>query len=97
MSDKKVWFITGGGRGMGVDIAKAALAAGNAVVATARDPEAVTKSIGAAADLLAARLTSPAGRRGSRGSGRGRTLRQYRRPSQQRRQLQRRLLRGADG
>ena len=34
MSDeKKVWFITGAGRGMGVDIAKAALAAGNAVVA----------------------------------------------------------------
>jgi hypothetical protein len=25
----KVWFITGAGRGMGVDIAKAALAAGN--------------------------------------------------------------------
>jgi NAD(P)-dependent dehydrogenase (short-subunit alcohol dehydrogenase family) len=31
MTDKKVWFITGAGRGMGVDIAKAALAAGNAV------------------------------------------------------------------
>jgi hypothetical protein len=31
--EKKVWFITGAGRGMGVDIAKAALAAGNAVVA----------------------------------------------------------------
>ena len=29
----KVWFITGAGRGMGVDIAKAALAAGNNVVA----------------------------------------------------------------
>jgi hypothetical protein len=55
MSDKKVWCITGAGRGMGVDIAKAALAGGNAVVATARDPEAVTKSIGAAADLFAAR------------------------------------------
>ena len=25
MSDKKVWFVTGAGRGMGVDIAKAAL------------------------------------------------------------------------
>jgi NAD(P)-dependent dehydrogenase (short-subunit alcohol dehydrogenase family) len=34
MTDRKVWFITGAGRGMGVDIAKAALAAGNAVVAT---------------------------------------------------------------
>jgi NADP-dependent 3-hydroxy acid dehydrogenase YdfG len=31
MTEKKVWFITGAGRGMGVDIAKAALAAGNAV------------------------------------------------------------------
>ena len=31
---KNTWFITGAGRGMGVDIAKAALAAGNAVVAT---------------------------------------------------------------
>ncbi len=33
MTDKKVWLITGAGRGMGLDIAKAALAAGNAVVA----------------------------------------------------------------
>ena len=29
----KVWFITGAGRGMAVNIAKAALAAGNAVIA----------------------------------------------------------------
>jgi NAD(P)-dependent dehydrogenase (short-subunit alcohol dehydrogenase family) len=56
MTDKKVWFITGAGRGMGVDIAKAALAAGNAVVATARDPEAVTKAVGGANDLLAVKL-----------------------------------------
>ncbi len=56
MSDKKVWFITGAGRGMGVDIAKATLAAGNAVVATARDPEAVTRAVGEVDDLLAARL-----------------------------------------
>ena len=32
MNNKKVWFITGAGRGMGVDIAKAALAAGYKVV-----------------------------------------------------------------
>jgi NAD(P)-dependent dehydrogenase (short-subunit alcohol dehydrogenase family) len=56
MTDKKVWFITGAGRGMGVDIAKAALAAGNAVVATARDPESVTKAVGEADDLLAVKL-----------------------------------------
>ena len=47
MSSKKIWFITGAGRGMGVDIAKAALAAGYAVVATGRDTEAVAKAVGA--------------------------------------------------
>jgi NAD(P)-dependent dehydrogenase (short-subunit alcohol dehydrogenase family) len=36
MSTQKIWFITGAGRGMGVHIAKAALAAGYAVVATGR-------------------------------------------------------------
>jgi len=41
MSSKKVWFITGAGRGMGVDFAKAARAAGHAVVATGRDRSAV--------------------------------------------------------
>jgi NAD(P)-dependent dehydrogenase (short-subunit alcohol dehydrogenase family) len=62
MSDRKVWFITGAGRGMGVDIARAALAAGNAVVATGRDPEAVATAVGEADDLLAVKLdvTSPA-------------------------------------
>ena len=38
MTDKKVWLVTGAGRGMDVDIAKAALAAGDAVVATGRNP-----------------------------------------------------------
>jgi len=56
MTDKKVWFITGAGRGMGVDIAKAALTAGNAVVATARDADAVTRAVGEADDLLALKL-----------------------------------------
>jgi NAD(P)-dependent dehydrogenase (short-subunit alcohol dehydrogenase family) len=46
MTDKKVWFITGAGRGLGLDIAKAALAAGHAVVATGRDPAKVTAAIG---------------------------------------------------
>jgi NAD(P)-dependent dehydrogenase (short-subunit alcohol dehydrogenase family) len=32
----KVWFVTGAGRGLGVDIAKKALAAGHSVVATGR-------------------------------------------------------------
>lgn len=56
MSDKKVWFITGAGRGMGVDIAKAALAAGNAVVATGRLPGAVAKAVGQLDDLLVVKL-----------------------------------------
>jgi NAD(P)-dependent dehydrogenase (short-subunit alcohol dehydrogenase family) len=34
MTEKKVWLITGAGRGLGVDIAKAALATGHAVVAS---------------------------------------------------------------
>jgi len=37
MSHKKTWLITGSSRGMGVDFAKAALAAGHAVVASGRD------------------------------------------------------------
>ena len=62
MVEKKVFLVTGAGRGMGVDIAKAALAAGYAVVATGRDPEKVARAVGAAGDLLAVRLdvTDPA-------------------------------------
>jgi NAD(P)-dependent dehydrogenase (short-subunit alcohol dehydrogenase family) len=56
MSEKKAWFITGAGRGLGVDIAKAALAAGHAVVATARNAESVTKALGEHDDLLAVDL-----------------------------------------
>src|SRR6478672_3818648 len=56
MTGKRVWFITGAGRGMGTDIAKAALAAGHAVVATGRNPERVAAAIGAHADLLAVKL-----------------------------------------
>jgi NAD(P)-dependent dehydrogenase (short-subunit alcohol dehydrogenase family) len=62
MADKRVWFITGAGRGMGVDIAKAALAAGHAVVATGRDPEKVAQAVGRSDDLLTVKLdiTDPA-------------------------------------
>ena len=38
----RVWFITGASRGFGALIAQEALAAGDAVVATARDPATVT-------------------------------------------------------
>ncbi len=61
--EKKVWLITGAGRGMGVDIAQAALAAGHAVVATGRNPERVGSAVGAHDDLLVVTLdvTDPAG------------------------------------
>ena len=54
--DQKVWIVTGAGRGMGADIARAALAAGHAVVATGRNPEAVTRALGEAGDLLVVEL-----------------------------------------
>jgi NAD(P)-dependent dehydrogenase (short-subunit alcohol dehydrogenase family) len=56
MTDRKVWFITGAARGMGVDFAKAALAAGHAVVATGRRPDAVTQAVGTSDDLLVVKL-----------------------------------------
>jgi NAD(P)-dependent dehydrogenase (short-subunit alcohol dehydrogenase family) len=56
MSETKVWFITGAGRGLGVDIARAALAAGHAVVATARNADAIGAVLGEHDDLLAAEL-----------------------------------------
>jgi NAD(P)-dependent dehydrogenase (short-subunit alcohol dehydrogenase family) len=66
MADKttedKVLLVTGAGRGMGVDIAQAALAAGYAVVATGRDPKKVGQAVGESDDLAAVELdvTDPA-------------------------------------
>ena len=61
-SQKKVWFITGAGRGMGADFARAVLAAGHALVATGRDPGRLASLLGASDDLLAVKLdvTRPA-------------------------------------
>lgn len=56
MAGKKVWFITGAGRGLGVDIAKAALAAGHSVVATGRDPGKVAAALGESDNLLTVKL-----------------------------------------
>jgi NAD(P)-dependent dehydrogenase (short-subunit alcohol dehydrogenase family) len=56
MTEKKVWLITGAGRGLGVDIAKAALAAGYAVVATGRDAAKVAAAVGDHDNLLAIKL-----------------------------------------
>jgi NAD(P)-dependent dehydrogenase (short-subunit alcohol dehydrogenase family) len=52
VSNGKIWFITGAGRGMGADFAKAALAAGHSVVASGRDTARVSKALGASNDLL---------------------------------------------
>jgi NAD(P)-dependent dehydrogenase (short-subunit alcohol dehydrogenase family) len=62
MATNKVWLITGAGRGLGVDIAKAAMAAGHKVVATGRNTAKVAKALGEAADLLVVKLdiTKPA-------------------------------------
>lgn len=56
MMNNKVWFITGAGRGMGSEIAKAALAAGNKVVATGRNIEQVTRVLGKEENLLVVKL-----------------------------------------
>jgi NAD(P)-dependent dehydrogenase (short-subunit alcohol dehydrogenase family) len=56
MCENTVWFITGAARGMGVDIARAALDAGHSVVATARDAAKVTEVLGEHQNLLAVSL-----------------------------------------
>jgi len=62
VSDNKVILVTGAGRGMGVDIARAALDAGHRVVATARNAGKVTSTLGEHENLLAVALdvTDPA-------------------------------------
>src|ERR1700712_4095593 len=56
MNKEKVWLITGAGRGMGVDITKAALKAGHKVVATGRNKDSVTKALGENENLLIVKL-----------------------------------------
>jgi len=54
---KKVWFITGASRGFGLEIAKAALASGDKVVATVRrDPEQVSVGLNNLPGLLMVQL-----------------------------------------
>lgn len=52
----RTWFITGASRGFGALITKEALAAGDAVVATARNPAQVTARFGDHPNLLAVAL-----------------------------------------
>lgn len=49
-----VWFITGASRGFGLEITKEALSRGDSVVATARNPKAVTDALPDAGDRLLA-------------------------------------------
>ena len=56
MTQIKTWLITGAGRGMGADFAREALAAGNNVVATGRDPGAVSAVLGDSERLLVVKL-----------------------------------------
>jgi len=56
MTVQNVWLVTGAGRGLGVDIAKAALAAGHAVVAAARNTDSISRALGEHDDLLAVAL-----------------------------------------
>src|SRR2546426_7742015 len=50
----KVWLITGAGRGLGAEIAKAALAVGDRVVATDRDREQVERAFAGEGDRVLA-------------------------------------------
>lgn len=57
MSERtNVWFITGAARGMGIELAKAALEAGHSVVGTARDSAKVVGALGEHDGLLAVSL-----------------------------------------
>ncbi|GLU51283.1 SDR family oxidoreductase [Dyadobacter frigoris] len=56
MNKQKVWLITGAGRGMGLDIAKVAMAAGHKVVATGRNTEKLEQALGASENLLIVKL-----------------------------------------
>jgi NAD(P)-dependent dehydrogenase (short-subunit alcohol dehydrogenase family) len=52
MAKKKVWLVTGAGRGLGVDIARAVLAKGHAVVAAGRDAAKVDAAVGRHENML---------------------------------------------
>ena len=59
---KKIWFVTGAGRGMGLEFAKAIMAAGDCLVASGRDTGRLSKALGASSSLLTVKLdvTRPA-------------------------------------
>jgi NAD(P)-dependent dehydrogenase (short-subunit alcohol dehydrogenase family) len=48
----RTWFITGANRGLGLEIARAALEAGDTVIATARNPQPIVEALDAFAERL---------------------------------------------
>ena len=94
MANRRVWMITGASRGMGVAFSKAALAAGDAVVATGRRPDEVATVLGESDSLHAVRARRHQCRRSPGGRGRGGgAVRPDRRARQQRRRVVQGLLR----
>lgn len=52
MDTKKVWYVTGASKGLGLALVKKLLAAGNRVAATSRDNTALVRAAGAASDTF---------------------------------------------
>ena len=50
----KTWFITGASRGLGAEIVRAAVRAGDQVIAAARNTKAVTDNLGSGSDRVLA-------------------------------------------
>ena len=67
---RNVWLITGAGRGMDADFARAVLNAGHALVATGRDSERVSKVLGESHDLLTVKLDVTQSHRPAQPAGR---------------------------
>lgn len=57
---QKTWFVTGSSRGLGRALAHAVVAAGDRLVATARDPEALRDLAGPSVRVVALDVTQPA-------------------------------------
>jgi len=62
MTERKVWFVTGAARGMGLDFAKAVLAAGDSLVASGRNTDRLSMALEPCSNLLTVKLdvTHPA-------------------------------------